>query len=168
MPNPELVRESLLYKLWMLLDSKVDIISTPEPNDDMIKASARERAQSEARGLAEGIALIMYPFMDSPDAVVRAAVARYKARTAGVAHETPGLGEHMFDPSFNHDGSPRVPVARPQARTAIKAPVRTAPIKQLSEAEKESIRHMLQTKMMGPEELAKMFNVPLVTIIQLG
>ena len=170
MPDPEADREPLLYQLWMLLDAKVDIIKDEsEPFNDLIREN-QTIAQHQARGLAEGIALIMYPFMESPNAVVKAAVLRHKARQEGIQHyETPGLGEHMFDPHFNHDGTPRVAVARPApARTAIKAPAKAAPVKQLSDTEKETIRHMLESKMMTPDELAKMFSVPLATIVQLG
>ena len=170
MPDPEAEREPLLWQMWNLLDAKCDIIMTADPLDNSIKRADRERAQNEARGLAEGLAIIMYPFMESPNAVVKAAVARFNARVAGTQHETPGLGEHMFDPHFNHDGTPRVQVSRPApARTAIKAPVKsTKPAKQLSDKEKETIKQMLASKMMAPDELSKMFDVPLATIVQLG
>jgi hypothetical protein len=170
MPDQEADREPLLFQLWKLLDSKVYIILA-EPvgvGDIALQAEMRKVAQNQARGLAEGIAIIMYPFMADSNAVVKAAIERHKGRQAGVQVETPGLGEHMWDPNFNHDGSPRVQVARPRTeRTAIKAPPKP-PEKQLSDTEKETIRHMLKTKMMGPEELAKMFGVSVTTIVKLG
>jgi DNA-binding CsgD family transcriptional regulator len=168
MPDSTVNTEPLLLQMWELLDSKCEIIMTADPLDNMIKAAARERTQNEARGLAEGIAIVMYPFMENADAVVREAVKRFKARQAGTVHETPGLGEHMFDPHFNHDGTPRVAVARPTPRTAVKAPTKPAPEKILTDAEKDTIKTMLAGKMLSPDELAKMFGVSITTIVQLG
>jgi hypothetical protein len=159
--------EPILLQMWKLLDAKVDAINDDsQPFNDLVREN-QEIAKHQARGLAEAIAIAMHPYMPDANAVVKAAVARYKARKEGVPHETPGLGEHMFDPHFNHDGSPRVAVSRPApARTAIKAPAK--PAKTLSDAEKDTIRQMLAGKMLSPEELSKMFDVPLATIVQLG
>jgi hypothetical protein len=169
MPDPTVTQEPLLYQLWQLLDDKCDIIMTADPLDNDLKRETRKRAESEARGLAEALAIIMYPFYENANAVVREAVTRRKARAQGMRIESPGLGEHMFDPHFNHDGTPRVPVAQPKARTAVKAPSRPpAPEKVLSEKETQTVKEMLASKMMGAEELAKMFGVSVTTIVKLG
>ena len=102
------VGRSLLLDTWKLLDSKVDIIMS-EPNDphgdNSVEAEARSRAKYEARGIAEVLANFMSPFFDSADDIVREAVARYKARSSGADHETPGLAEEIWSPNRRWDGT---------------------------------------------------------------
>jgi hypothetical protein len=72
--------EPLLFTIWTQLMAKVDTILKPPagPSDNSIEAAAREQARHEGRGMAEALAIIMQPFLSTPDEVVRAAVKKYK------------------------------------------------------------------------------------------
>lgn len=164
--------ESLLLRTWELLDSKVEVIMAPQqgPGDNELEAAARERAKYEARGIAETLAILMQPFLTEADEVVRHAVKRHKAKQAGEVYDTPGLSEHLWDPNTNWDGSPRTPVAtkKPGAVTTRKR-LGSKPVpKQLSDAEKESIKGALAAGMFTPEQLAATFNVPVETVQSLS
>lgn len=106
--------EPLIFKTWELLMRKVEIILTPPMND--LERDNAERARYEGRGIAEVLAIQMKPFMESADDVVRHAVACFHDKN----HVVPGLGQHLWDPMYNPDGSPRVPLNAPKKATATK------------------------------------------------
>jgi hypothetical protein len=143
--------EPLLFSLWDLLQSKVSVIVDAQPTSDM-EQQGLLTAKAQARGIAEALAILMKPFMENADAVVRHAMKYYKDNT----HEVPGLGLHLWDPMFNADGTPRTPIASPpvaRTRTAIKAP----PKPNLSPADVEFIKSAKD--MFSTEDLAGMFKV---------
>jgi hypothetical protein len=148
--------EPLLFSLWELLQSKVKIIMYPEePETSVQQQVAKQAARSEARGIAEALAILMKPFMNDADAVVRAAVAYHKDNT----YEVNGLGLHLWDPTMNPDGTPRVKIASPSApkqRTAIKAPPKP-PASKLSEADIAFIK--ASSAMFSADDLAGMYKV---------
>lgn len=153
----------LIFSLWELLMSKVTVILTPPagPSDNALEAADRERARYEGRGLAEGLAILMKPYMDSPDAVVKAAVKKFKEPD----YEVPGLGEHLWDPLKNPDGSPRTfvaeprtkPAARPRAAAKASEP-KKAPTLRFSDSEKEAIKEAAASGLFDNKTLAGMFN----------
>lgn len=105
----------LLLETWNHLDSKVDIIMSPQvgPGDNEVEAKERERAKYEARGIAEILQKFMSPFYNEADDIVREAVARYKARQSGTEHETKGLAEKYWDHNTRWDGTPYSQDAKP-------------------------------------------------------
>lgn len=143
--------EPLLFSLWRLLDEKVDAL---------MDASSPE-SKAAARGLAEGIQLLMVKFYPTPDAVVKEAVARYKARKADVHHESPGLGEHLWNPLYNADGSPRT--FTPSATPAKSAPVARPKRSSLSAGTVSGIKGFLQAGLESAD-IAKMFNVSVADV----
>lgn len=148
--------EPKLFALWDLLQSKVTIIIGPaEPGltDDEVRA-AKQKARNEGRGIAEALAILMSPFLEDADAVVKAAVAFHKDNT----YQVPGLGAHLWNPLYNPDGSWRTPLATEpvkRTRTAIKAPPK--PKSNLSPADIEFIK--ASSAMFSKEDLAGMFKV---------
>lgn len=164
--------EPLLFSLWELIQSKVKIIlAEPNgPSDNAIEMARRSQAQHQARGIAEALHILMKPFMDSPDAVVKAAVKYYKDNT----YEPPGLGLHLWNPFLNWDGSERTPVASPKS-TPVAAPRKTTPAKPkidktstktLTPDEAAGIKEAVESGMFGKEEVASMFGVSLETLEQ--
>lgn len=148
--------EPKLYELWELLQSKLKIFMEYNPEDDMVKASDREKAKNQARGIAEALAVLMSPFLDSADAVVRAAATYYKDNS----YEVPGLGTHLWDPLYDSDGSLRTPVAsaRPaRPRPAVK--MQPKPKAAMSPADIEFAKQGLESGMFSKEDLASMFKV---------
>jgi hypothetical protein len=159
--------EPLVYKAWILLMSKVDVILRPPdgPGDNILQQQAREIAQHQARGIAEVLAILMDPFLGEPDAVVRAAVKKYKEPT----YEVPGLGTFLWDPLFNADGSPRNPM--PLKKAVAKAvPLKTKPkvdnksTKKLTAEEALGIREAVGSGMFTEEDVASMFKVSIATV----
>jgi hypothetical protein len=146
--------ESLLFRTWELLDSKVDIIMAPPPGDDAAVIAAR----CQARGICETLAILMQPFITDADDAVRHAIKRWHARKNGTYHEVPGLSEHIWDPTKNWDGSDRVLAgAKPQAKVRRLG-------KQLSPEEKVSVKSALEAGMFTPQQLADTFKVSLQQI----
>lgn len=145
--------EPLLFSLWRLLDHKVEELMA-DPSD--------QQRKFEARGIAETLTVLMAKFYPTADDVVREAVSRYKHKQNGVEHESPGLGEHLWNPLYNADGSPRTftaaatpakaaPVARPKKKSSISEGTITA-IKGFLAAGLESV------------DVAKMFNVSVADV----
>lgn len=162
--------EPMIFKTWELLMSKVKVILAEPagPSDNALEAEARERARYEARGIAEVLAILMKPFMESPDHVVKCAVRAYK----DPSFEPPGLGLHLWDPMMNPDGTPRTSVAAPKQRTPAtpKPAVKSKPkpdnssTKTLSAEEAEGIREAVSSGMFSKEEVAIMFKVSIPTV----
>lgn len=154
--------EPLLFSLWELLQSKVKIILGPPKDHETM-----DRAKYEARGIAEALAILMKPFMESADHVVKCAVKAYKDPD----FEVPGLASYLWDPQFNHDGSPRVVVAQPKAKAARpaakpKAKVDSKSTKTLSADEAAGIKEAVESGMFGKEEVASIFGVSMETLEQ--
>ncbi len=147
--------EPLLFSLWELLQSKMQVIMEYQPDDDMVKASARERAKNEARGIAEALAILMKPFIDNADDVARHAARYYKDNT----YDVPGLGTHLWDPMMNPDGTPRTQVSEPKA-----APARRMLGKKLTEAEAVAVKQALTSGMFTVAQLAEVYKVSAVEI----
>lgn len=159
--------EPLVFSIWALLMTKVEIILRPPtgPGDNALEADARERARLEGRGIAETLAILMDPFVESANAVVKHAVAKHN----DPSYEVPGLGEHLWDPNMNPDGSPRQPVAQPKKKTEArpkpaKAVVNNASTKKLTPEEAEGIREAVGSGMFTKEDVAAMFKVSLATV----
>jgi hypothetical protein len=150
--------EPLLFSLWELLQSKMSTFMDYQPDDDMEKASARERAKYEARGMAETLAILMKPFVESADDVVKHAVKYYKDNT----YEVPGLGLHLWDPMKNYDGTDRTPMPTPGSQRKP-APARKLG-KQLDAAEKDAIKAALSSGMFTPDQLAGVYKVSVAQI----
>lgn len=169
--NPMSDTEPLLYLCWNQLMSKVEIILAenldPWKTDTDPVEKIRERAKYEARGQAELLATLMKPFMDDADQVVKAAVKKYKEPD----YEVPGLGEHLWNPMLNPDGTPRTPVATPKTKTktAITAPkskpkVDNKSTRKLSADEAEGIKSAVDSGMFSKEDVASMFKVSIATV----
>lgn len=158
--------QPLIYKSWLLLMRKVEIILAPPGSpfgDNAIQEKEREIAKHQARGIAEVLALLMAPFMESPDMVVKCAVKKYRDFT----YEVPGLGEHLWDPTKNPDGTPRTPM--PSAATAKEKPrarpkVDNKSTKKLTAEEALGIRDAVGSGMFSKEDVAAMFKVSLKTV----
>lgn len=152
--------EPLLFSLWELLQSKVDVIMQGEPDswdpNLTIQYQGWMAAKAQARGIAEALAILMKPFMESADDVVRHATRYYKDNT----YEVPGLGLHLWDPLVNADGTPRTPIAQPAAQR-VRTPIKMAskPAKTLSPADTEFARQGFSAGMFSKEDLASMFKV---------
>lgn len=145
--------ESLLYLQWNHLMSKVEIIfGGPQPGlSDDENRGAVQRARYEARGIAEVLAMQMKPFVQSADDVVRHAVARHK----NPDYEVPGLGEHLWDPMRNADGSLRIQLggAAPKSRAAAK------PKSKLSDDQLKTLRQAVESGMFKPEDIAPVYGL---------
>lgn len=156
--------EPLIFQSWQLLMSKVDVILAEPagPGDNAIQAEDRKRAQSEARGIAEVLALLMKPFMESPDHVVKCAVAKYHNPDT----EVPGLGEHLWDPTRNPDGSLRIKVGQSvtKSKPAARPRVDKTSTKTLTVVEAAGIKEAVASGLFGKEEIASMFHVSLETV----
>lgn len=157
--------QPLIYKAWILLMTKVDIILAPPegPGDNELQAQARDIAKHQARGIAEVLALLMAPFMDDADMVVKAATKKYKDFT----YEVPGLGEHLWDPTKNPDGTPRTPMPtmkEAQKRAAARPKVDNKSTKKLSAEEALGIRNAVGSGMFTEEDIAAMFKVSVATV----
>ena len=164
--HPMTSTEPLIFSTWALLMSKVAIIlREPEgPGDNAIQAAKREQAKHQARGIAEVLAIQMQPFMESADHVVKCAVAKYRDEN----FEVPGLGEHLWDPMFNADGTPRTPIGSSKKAAPKKAApkVNNASTKTLTAKEAEGIKEAVGSGMFTKEDVASMFDVSLATIEQ--
>jgi hypothetical protein len=147
--------EPLLYSLWRLLDSKVDTFMVDPTDLDMNDTKAA------ARGVAEAIQLLMVKFYPTPDDVVREAVKRYKARQANQLHESPGLGEFLWDPNFDYDGKQRTQIAA-KAKTPIKAP---AVVTKITDQETLSgIKNAHQSGMFTKQQIAEIYKINMATL----
>jgi hypothetical protein len=170
--------EPLIFQTWRLMMSKVEVIlAEPEgAGDNEIQAAARVQAQHEARGIAEVLAILMKPFMDPPvgstksaaDQVVRHAVSQFR----DPFHMVPGLGEHLWDPTKNPDGTLRVPVSDTYAKThsakkatsAVKHKPDTKSTRKLNPADVKGIKDAIDSKMFSKEDIAVMFKVSMETL----
>jgi hypothetical protein len=148
----ETQNEPLLYALWRLLDEKVA--------DVMVVAMDDERdpvTKGVARGVAEAIHLLMSKYYPTADDVAKEAVKRYKARQAEVEHETPGLGEYLFNPHFNQDGSERTKTSTkvaPKKAAFPKKPNGTIPEKAI-----EGIKAALEAGVFTEEQICNIYSV---------
>ena len=158
--------EPLVYQCWQLLMSKVEVILKPPAGagDNALEENAREMARQQARGVAQTLAILMQPFMADTDAVVKAAVKKYKDPD----YEVPGLGEHLWDPMKNPDGSWRTPVAEPKAKPVArpKPKVDNSSTKTLTAEEAEGVREAIKSGMFSEAEIASMFKVSVATVKQ--
>lgn len=138
-------QSSLLSGIWEMLDNAVDNMHTTKDADDLAYQKAR------ARTLCEVLHPLMSPFYESPDDVVREALARFKARTGGEEHETPGLGEHIFDRNTRWDGISY------SAAPAPKKSKRTG--KSIPPSSLGSVRQGIDSGMFTVTQIAQMYDV---------
>lgn len=142
-------QSSLLHKLWHTLDDEVDFIQTDRP---VVVELDQVTHKARARMLAEVLHTLMQPFYESPDAVVHEAMARYRDRQAGTEHETPGLGEKLWDPNARWDGSPYgIPA------TTTKKSKRTG--KSIPPSSLGSVRQGIESGMFTVSQIAQMYDV---------
>lgn len=131
--------------LWEELDNAIDIIrEAGNPADLVTEKKVR------ATTLAEVIALIMSPFYADVNAVLAESMTRWTARQNSTDHESPGLGETIWDPATRFDGTPYA------ANAEVKAPS-SKPRVVFDDTKKTFIKHTLETGQMTPEVLAGMF-----------
>lgn len=143
---------ALLLEIWKKLDyATIQVMDSRELGNDADKAAASARA----RAYADTLALFMPPFFDNADDIVREAVKRYKADQAGTDHVTPGLAEHIWNPTKNWDGTERVlPGVESKPRKKTEAKQTTLQPQQI-----EFIKKALADGIMQPAALAGMFKV---------
>lgn len=172
---PGVETEPLIFKTWELLQSKMPLIMDKKPETDpwtgdTATVRAQERAKYEARGIAEVLAILMKPFMDDADHVVKCAVKYYKDNT----FEVPGLALHLWDPLRNPDGSLRTqlpepkqtskPAARPKKQAASRTTAPTRKLADLTPEEIEGIKGAIGSGMFVANEVANMFKVSVGTV----
>lgn len=149
--------EPLIFKTWELLMSKLPDIMEVRDHE------THDRAKNEARGIAQVLAIQMTPFMESADHVVRCAVKKYK----DPSFEVPGLGEHLWNPMFNPDGSTRTSIttSKPvKTKPAARPKVDNKSTKKLTEKEADGIREAVSSGLFSEEDVAAMFKVSLATV----
>jgi hypothetical protein len=163
--------DPIVYTVWQHLMTKVAVILAPTegPGDNAIQAQRREQARYEARGVAETLAVLMNPFMETADDVVRHAVKKYKEPD----HEVPGLAEHLWDPSKNYDGSERVKVASPRSKPVARPKAAPRPAsqnvdnhstKEPSPEEVDGIKFALDSGMFSKEQVCTTFGISMATL----
>lgn len=143
-PNPG---RHLLMELWRKLDAEVDGLKT-------VNNPHAEYHKNRARAFAEVIADFMSAFYPTANDVVREALVRHDARVAGTEHETPGLAEHLWDPTKNIDGTDRISFSSGPAKKAA-----AKPAAKLNEQQQIFVRKALADGMKA-DVLAGMFKVP--------
>lgn len=151
--------EPLIFKLWQMLDEKVAFFMGP--TDAIQDAEKVAKLKSEARGMAEAIAVLMQPFVKSADEVVKHAVKRYKAKQAGEDYQVPGLGEHLWNPLYDEDGNLR---QQPTAKIEHPRAQPKASNKKLKPEEIAGIKDAVSSGMFSEEDVASMFKVSVQTI----
>lgn len=165
-PYPQKVdmprQDDLLVDLWNRLDQTVDKIRSAEHQ--------HEAEFNKAQGLAfaESISIVMRPFYEDATAVLRESMARWKARQAGVEHDTPGLAESIWDPASRFDGTPYSVENEARVRSGVKsAPTKTgnlipesavATVKQGIESKMFTITQIAASYKMTPEEVSLQLN----------
>jgi hypothetical protein len=171
--------EPLIFQTWQLLMTKVDVILAEPAGaaDNALEADAREVARHEARGIAQVLGILMRPFMDpvegstktAADQVVRHAVNKHKDPD----YQVPGLGEHLWDPTKNPDGSLRVPVsdkyasehkAKPRPAEKPSPKVNNKSTVKLKDEEIDGIKAAVQSGAFDKKTIASMFNVSMKTL----
>lgn len=145
MPGPR----DLLVDMWEMLDNSVNNIKSPVGGD----ASQIEWHKARGRAQAEIIAMIMSAFYPDADAVTREALARWKARTAGEPHETPGLAEDIWNPA------PSAPEKRAPKPTGNRIP----------DSAVDTVRQGITLGMFTKEQMASTYSVTVAELVeQLG
>ena len=155
---------------------KVAIIKAePEgAGDNEIQKIDREIARHQARGIAETLGILMMPFVapvegsskTPADMVVTYAIKKHDDPD----FQVPGLGEHLWDPTKNPDGSLRVPVSDKYAstHTAKKPPAKpkvdNKSTKKLSPEEAAGVKEAVSSGMFSEEDVASMFKVSLAEV----
>ena len=168
--------EPLIFQCWRLLMEKVDTIKAePEgAGDNEIQSRDREIARHQARGIAETLAILMQPFCNPPegsmkspaDMIVKFAITKHDDPD----FQVPGLGEHLWDPTKNPDGSLRVPISDKVAstRTAPKPPpkvkVDNKSTRKLSKDEAAGVKEAVSSGMFSKEDVAAMFKVSMAEV----
>jgi hypothetical protein len=141
--NMDQGREHLLT-LWKKLDAEIDTIRASSPE-------LTEYNKTRASTLAEVIAQLMSMFYADTNAVLVESMNRWTARQEGREHQTPGLAEHVWDPTTRYSGP-----AFNAATRNVGAPVKMKI--QFDDAKTNFIKHCLQTGIQTPETLATMFS----------
>lgn len=168
--------EPLIFQCWRILMAKVDVIKAPVEGagDNAIQANDREIARHQARGVAETLGVLMQPFCNPPEGSTRSPadmIVSYAIKKHDDPDfEVPGLGEHLWDPTKNPDGSLRVPISDKVAatRTAPKAPVKpkvdNKSTKKLSPEEAAGVKEAVGSGMFSKEDVAAMFKVSMAEV----
>lgn len=138
-----------LMKFWHDLDECINQIRDKQVGNELLEAE-----KVRATTYAEVLAHLMAPFYADKDAVLAESLSRYNARKIGQDHQSPGLAEHIWDPSSRFEGTAYSQAAEKQTRTrtATKAPVK------LDDQRITFVNHCLQQGQMDVAQLAKMFD----------
>lgn len=145
---------NILLEHWALLDAQVLALMGEQTSPE-----DRAAAKHKARAFSESIAILMNHFYSDADAVAREAVARYKAKLANIEHDTPGLAEHLWNPT-----------ALPANATASKTQSNKVSSSDsqvdfvLSDSQVEFIRRIKSDKSMSLDDLGKMFSLTIEQI----
>lgn len=142
-----------LLKLWQKLDAEIDTIRSSDPQ-------LIEYNKARASTLAEVIAQLMSPFYASTEDVLRESMNRWTARQNGAGHDTPGLGEELWDPLARQENVTVVKTTGGSSRPSRSGGAPPAPPKpkaKLDEQKVTFIKHSLANGTMTPEVLAGMF-----------
>jgi hypothetical protein len=149
---------ALLQETWKLLDEATDKIMSFNKDPWSPDNIGLTGAKAEARAYANVLTLFMKPFFNSADDIVREAVKRHKARVNGEERQTPGLAEHIWDPTKNWDGSDRVSFENtPKPKVSVLEA-------KLQPEQKVFVQKALADGIMDPAALAGMFKVSISVI----
>lgn len=144
----------ILLETWKKLDQATAEIM--EPGDAIQLHEQRMMGKAKARAIAEILAIMMPPFFETADDIVREAVQRFKNKD-NPEYETPGLGVESlakYDPM-------------PYANTAPVKSTPPAPAKveiRLGEKEQAGIKMALESGMFTAQQLAKSYGVSVAVI----
>lgn len=146
-----------LMKFWHDLDACIDKIrgfTNPEGKMEFVIGEDAEIEKIRASTYAEVLAHLMAPFYADKNAVLAESLHRYNARKIGQDHQSPGLAEHIWDPSSRFEGTAYSQAAEKQTRTRTA----TKPAVKLDDQKIAFVNHCLQQETMSVSQLAKMFD----------
>lgn len=149
---------SIIEDYWAELDRLIDLIKekTADPSADLDRVLLlRERA----RGVAFCIQRISRPYYETENDVLRQAQRRYVARRAGEEVATPGC--------LGYDPQPAVEHAFKASGQSIKPGMTVSSSRRgvsIDSAVAEAMRVAFAAGAFSPEQLAKIYALPLVSV----